>query len=92
MHNPHLVRLTTETTPTLRECVGVDASTAAEMLHRLRRQPRPDSLGNRLRKTLLGSFSFPCAYLVAQAVAAANTRSAKTLRTASRPRTCSTIG
>ena len=52
LHDQHLARLTTETSPTLREGFGVGAHTAAELFDRLRRSSRPDSFGSRLRDAL----------------------------------------
>ena len=40
LHDQHLARLTTETSPTLREGFGVGAHTAAELFDRLRRSSR----------------------------------------------------
>ena len=57
IHDQHLARLTTETSPTLREGFGVGAHTAAEP-DRLRRQSRPDSFGAAFAK-LCGACPLP---------------------------------
>ena len=52
IHDQHLARLTTETSPTLREGFGVGAHTAAELLIVFGDNPDPDSFGSRLREAL----------------------------------------
>ena len=53
-HDRHLGRLTTQTSPTLREGFGIGADTAAEMLIIFGDNPDPDSFGSRLRQALRG--------------------------------------
>ena len=53
IHDQHLTRLKTETSPTLREGFGVGAHTAAELLIDVfGDNPAPDSFGSRLREAL----------------------------------------
>ena len=53
LHDQHLARLTTATSPTLREGFGVGAHTAAELLIIFGdTPPRPNSFGGRLREAL----------------------------------------
>ena len=52
IHDQHLTRLTTETSPTLREGFGVGAHTAAELLIIFGANPDRISFGRRLREAL----------------------------------------
>ena len=52
LHDQHLARLTTATSPTLCEGFGVGAHTAAELLIIFGDNPGPDSFGGRLREAL----------------------------------------
>ena len=52
LHDQHLARLTTATSPTLCEGFGVGAHTAAKLLIIFGDNPRPDSFGGRLREAL----------------------------------------
>ena len=53
-HARHRGRRTTQTSPTLREGLGIGADTAAEMLIICGDTPRSDSCGSRLRQALRG--------------------------------------